>query len=380
MSSAANHATGVDTLKVDVQLPLDRFELNVSFSTQHRVTGVFGVSGSGKTTLLEVIAGIRTNARGQIQHGDEVWLDTGQKLRRRPEHRNIGYVPQDGLLFPNLTVRDNLLSGRDRAQQKGLSIADVFATVVDILELGPLLDRPVTMLSGGERQRVALGRAICSGPSLMLLDEPLASLDMSLRRRLLPFLRRLNEEFEIPSILVSHDPIEVQALCGDLIVLHEGKVIARGEPSEVLTETTVYSVAEGDGFENVLPAIVLESHQGMSRVRLLETEPAIEFMVGNSDGPPMQQLHLGLPARDIMIAIARPEGLSARNILPAEILAIRDVGTTELVTVRLGPGAPKLSVEVTATTIDNLDLEVGRRVFLVFKATSCRLYGDKREP
>ena len=380
MSSAANHATGVDTLKVDVQLPLDRFELNLSFSTQHRVTGVFGVSGSGKTTLLEVIAGIRTNARGQIQHGDEVWLDTGQKLRRRPEHRNIGYVPQDGLLFPNLTVRDNLLSGRDRAQQKGLSIADVFATVVDILELGPLLDRPVTMLSGGERQRVALGRAICSGPSLMLLDEPLASLDMSLRRRLLPFLRRLNEEFEIPSILVSHDPIEVQALCGDLIVLHEGKVIARGEPSEVLTETTVYSVAEGDGFENVLPAIVLESHQCMSRVRLLETEPAIEFMVGNSDGPPMQQLHLGLPARDIMIAIARPEGLSARNILPAEILAIRDVGTTELVTVRLGPGAPKLSVEVTATTIDNLDLEVGRRVFLVFKATSCRLYGDKREP
>ena len=210
----------------------------------------------------------------------------------------------------------------------------------------------------------------------MLLDEPLAALDLPLRLRLLPFLRRLNEEFEIPSILVSHDPIEVQALCGDLIVLHEGKMIARGKPSEVLTDTTVYSVAERDGFENVLPGILLESNRGTSRFRLLDTEPAIELIVGSPPGSPRQRLFLGLPARDIMISNMRPEGLSARNVLPATILALRDVGNAELITVSLGANAPQLTVEVTLATIEQLNLEVDRQVFLVFKATSCRLYGD----
>ena len=363
-------------LNVDVQLPLDRFELDVAFTTNHRVTGVFGVSGSGKTSLLEVIAGIRTNARGRIQHGEQVWLDSKAKCHQLPEHRNIGYVPQDGLLFPNLTVRGNLLSGRDRAIRCGLPIDEVLTTVTEILELGPLLERPVTMLSGGERQRVALGRAICSGPSLMLLDEPLAALDLSLRRRLLPFLRRLNEEFQIPAIIVSHGPVEVQALCGDMIVLRDGKMIARGDPNEVLTDSAVYSMAEQGGFENVLPGMLLETNRGTSQLRLLNTDPAIELTVGSYSGPPMQRLYLGLPARDIMLSNSRPEGLSARNILPGKILALRDLGCAELVTVSLGPNAPQLTVEVTLATVEQLGLEVDRQVFLVFKATSCRLYGD----
>ena len=378
MTGAATKEDPGGILDVDVRLPLDRFELNVSFAMRHRITGVFGVSGSGKTSLLEAIAGIRQNARGRIQQGDHVWLDSNTKQSQRAEHRNIGYVPQDGLLFPNLTVRGNLLAGRSRGLERGLPIDDVLQTVTEILELGPLLDRQVTMLSGGERQRVALGRAICSGPSLMLLDEPLAALDLSLRRRLLPFLRRLNEEFEIPSILVSHDPIEVQALCGDLIVLHEGQVIAQGTPSEVLTDTAVYSVAERDGFENVLPGMVLGSSAGTSQLRLLDTNPAIELTVGSTAAPAMQRVYLGLPARDIMISNTRPAGLSARNILPATIVAVRDLGNAELITVSLGTDAPELTVEVTLATIQNLGLEVDRQVFLVFKATSCRLYGDNR--
>lgn len=375
MTEAVANKDPQSILDVDVRLPLDRFELNVSFAMRHQVTGVFGVSGSGKTSLLEVIAGIRKNARGRIQQGDQVWLDSNTKKRQRAEHRNIGYVPQDGLLFPTLTVRGNLLAGRKRALAQGRPISQVFDAVTEILELGPLLDRQVMMLSGGERQRTALGRAICSGPSLMLLDEPLAALDLSLRRRLLPFLRRLNEEFEIPSILVSHDPIEVQALCGDLIVLHEGQMIARGHPSEVLTDGEVYS-AQSDGFENVLPGMITESCVGTSQLRLLDTNPAIELTVGSTAGPPMQRVYLGLPARDIMISNTRPVGLSARNVLPATIIALRDVGMAELITVSLGTDAPKLTVEVTLTTIQTLGLEVGRPVFLVFKATSCRLYGD----
>jgi molybdate transport system ATP-binding protein len=210
----------------------------------------------------------------------------------------------------------------------------------------------------------------------MLLDEPLAALDLSLRRRLLPFLRRLNEEFQIPAIIVSHDPVEVQALCGDLIVLHDGKMIARGDPNEVLTDSAVYSMAEQGGFENVLPGMLLETNRGTSQLRLLNTDPAIELTVGSYSGPPMQRLYLGLPARDIMLSNSRPEGLSARNILPGKILALRDLGCAELVTVSLGPNAPQLTVEVTLATVEQLGLEVDRQVFLVFKATSCRLYGD----
>ena len=240
------------SLEVTVKMPLDRFELDVSFATTHQVTGIFGVSGSGKTSLLEVIAGIRVDARGCIQQGEQRWLDTDAGQLTRSEDRQIGYVPQDGLLFPHLNVRRNLLSGCARAEARGVKVDEIFRTVTELLELSPLLDRQIEMLSGSERQRVALGRAICSGPSLLLLDEPLAALDMSLRRRLLPFLRRLNEEFSIPSIMVSHDPVELQALCGDLIVLREGRVIARGRPDDVLTDGAVYSVAE-HGYENVLP-------------------------------------------------------------------------------------------------------------------------------
>ena len=192
--TASSPASSLHTLTVRVQLALDRFDLDIDVTTHQQVTGIFGVSGSGKTSLLETICGLRRNAQGTIRFGEEVWLDTTTRTFVKPEQRHIGYVPQDGLLFPHKNVRQNLLSGSKRAVQNGHPLQETLQLVTDILELSPLLDRSVTTLSGGERQRVALGRAICSGPRLLLLDEPFASLDLALRRKLLPFLRRIRSE------------------------------------------------------------------------------------------------------------------------------------------------------------------------------------------
>ncbi|MEO1369111.1 MAG: ATP-binding cassette domain-containing protein, partial [Acidobacteriota bacterium] len=191
------------TLELDLELPLDRFTLEVRGRFEAPSLGVFGASGAGKTSLLQLIAGLRRPRRGKIRLGDEVWFDSEAGLFVRPEKRRLGYVPQDGLLFPHWDVRQNLLAGAGRVEAAA-EAREIFRETVALLELDALLERSVTSLSGGERQRVALGRALCSGPSLLLLDEPMASLDLGLRRRLLPFLGRIREELTVPMLLISH--------------------------------------------------------------------------------------------------------------------------------------------------------------------------------
>jgi len=371
-------APALDVLRVNIRLSLDRFDLDVELTTTKQVTGIFGISGAGKTSLLEAICGLRGQAQGRISLGQDVWLDTDSRTFIKPSQRHIGYVPQDGLLFPHKDVRQNLLAGSKRALQNGHALHQTFDIVTHILELQPLLNRDVTTLSGGERQRVALGRAICSGPRLLLLDEPFASLDLALRRKLLPFLRRLRTEFHIPMLFVSHDPIEVQALCDDLIVLKDGEIIAQGEPRQVLTETQIFPLAEQEGFENILPCRLVDGNGSTSRVRLGEgvgdQACTVELVTLRSEAQPGDSMLAGIPANDIMLATKRPEGLSARNVLPARITELRSVGSVDLVTAEISPDVPPLTVEVTEKSFVELGLQVGGEVFLVIKATSCRLY------
>jgi molybdate transport system ATP-binding protein len=365
-------------LTARIRLTLDRFDLAVDLATHRQVTGVFGASGSGKTSLLETICGLRRKAQGRICFGNEVWLDSDTRTFVEPEHRHMGYVPQDGLLFPHKNVRQNLLSGSKRALQNGHPLQGTLEAVTEILELKPLLNQSVATLSGGERQRVALGRAICSGPRLLLLDEPFASLDLPLRHKLLPFLRRVRSEFRIPMLFVSHDPLEVQALCDDLIVLEDGSTIAHGEPREVLTDPRIFPLAEQEGFENILPCRLVDDQGGISRVRLGEsTGPnagSVELITVKTEAKPGDLMLASIPANDIMIATDRPAGLSARNILPARIIQLHSVGPVGLVTAEIGHGLPPLTIEVTETTFVELGLQLQSEVFLVIKATSCRLY------
>ncbi|HEY0015694.1 MAG TPA: molybdenum ABC transporter ATP-binding protein [Longimicrobium sp.] len=363
-------------LHVRVRLPLDRFSLDVDFRTTHRVTGVFGVSGSGKTTLLEAVAGLRRGARGEIRLGETAWLDTEKRLWIPPERRHIGYVPQDSLLFPHLDVLGNLHAGRARALRGGNHVEQTLENVVRVLDLAPLLRRPVTMLSGGERQRVALGRALCSGPRLLLLDEPLASLDAGLRRKVLPFLHRVQAEFSLPILLVSHNPVEVQALCEDLIVLREGRIVARGEPRDVLTRPDVFPLAEHEGFENMLPARVIESSAETSRVRLGHGPDGPALTVPRSALPPGSPLLLSVPADEIVLALEHPAGLSARNAVPARVEKVQRVGPVCLVTTRVATDAPPVVAEVTADASTELHLVPGTVLYLLIKTTAVTLYED----
>lgn len=363
-------------LHVQVRLPLDRFNLDVQFETTHRVTGIFGVSGSGKTTLLETVAGLRRGASGTIRLGESVWLDSSRGHWLPPESRGIGYVPQDSLLFPHLDVMGNLRSGQKRAFREGHDFESTLESVIRVLDIKPLLGRAVRTLSGGERQRVSLARALCSGPRLLLLDEPMASLDAGLRRKVLPFLSRVQAEFSLPILLVSHNPVEVQALCDDLIVLRRGEIIARGEPRNVLTRPEVFPLAEHEGFENMLPGRLVETRAETSVVRLGERQDSPTLIVPQSNLSPGERLLLSVPANEIMLAMERPNALSARNIIPARVENVGEVGNWRLITIRITDDAPPVVAEVTADAIAELHVAPGTELFLIIKTSAITLYED----
>lgn len=364
--------TDAAALTVRLHMKLDRFALDIDFTASHHVTGIFGASGAGKTSVLEAIAGLRRQADGHIALADETWLDSERRVFVLPEHRHIGYVPQDGLLFPHLNVRRNLLAGGDRARRDGHPLDETFRLVTELLELSPLLNRSVTTLSGGERQRVALGRALCSGPRLLMLDEPLASLDLPLRRRVLPFLRRVRDEFRIPMILVSHDPVEVQALCDDTVFLREGKIAARGKPEDVLTDPAVFPIAEAEGFQNVLPCALVETRKDTSVVALGAS--GVTLVTPRAEGQPGDTKLVGIPAREVLLATSEPHGISAQNVLPSTIVSIQDVGKLRLVRARVADDVPELAVELTEHACTALSLSPGGTIYLILKTAGCVLY------
>jgi molybdate transport system ATP-binding protein len=221
-------------LRVDVTRQLGEFSLEASFTSEGRVTGLFGASGAGKTSLISMIAGLLKPDRGTIAIDDEILDDTAKHVHVPPHRRRIGYVFQDARLFPHLNVAQNLDYGRrmnrlpdDPAQRQ---------RVTDLLDIGGLRDRRPGKLSGGERQRVALGRALLSKPRLLLLDEPLGSLDEGRKVEILPYLIRLRDEAGIPMVYVSHDAAELRQLATQIVMLRQGKVTAFGGV-KVLTAT-----------------------------------------------------------------------------------------------------------------------------------------------
>ena len=216
----------------NISLPLASFALELDIELTRQVTAIFGPSGAGKTSLLDLIAGLRQPESALIQLGETVLTDTAKRLKLPARLRRISYVPQDLALFPHLSVRHNVLYGH---QPKTVSSPPfTLEHVTRVLEIEPLLHRGIGDLSGGEKQRVALARALLASPRLILLDEPLASLDGRLKGQILPFLQRLREEFPISMLYVTHNANEVAALCDEVVMIEEGRVIKRGVPGEVL--------------------------------------------------------------------------------------------------------------------------------------------------
>lgn len=215
-------------LSVDVEKRLGDFALHAAFKAEGGATALFGASGAGKTSIINMIAGLLAPDRGRIALDDEILFDEKARINRPAWHRHVGYVFQEGRLFPHLSVKRNLDFGRWVSGET--ADAKAFAHVVELLDIGRLLDRRPGKLSGGERQRVAVGRALLMRPRLLLLDEPLASLDAARKGDILPYLERLRDEAQVPIIYVSHDAFEVKRIASCVVWLDAGKVVTTGGP------------------------------------------------------------------------------------------------------------------------------------------------------
>ena len=354
-------------LSIRLTRGLSSFALEVAVDCRYPVTAIFGPSGSGKTTLLNLVAGLMRPDRGEIRFDDEVLFSSEAGIDLPPEQRRVGYVFQDDLLFPHLTVDGNLRYGYNLLPSPARRFE--VKQVVDLLELGPLLERRPALLSGGERQRVALGRAILTSPRLLLMDEPLASLDQGLKDRIIPYLRHIRTDLEIPILYVSHSVAEILGLTGQVIVLNQGRVVAHGDFFEVAHHPEVLPLVEAHGFENVLPVEVVAHDRSGCKVRFEQHE----LRVPENDRPVGSRVFIGIRANDIVLCRKRPEGLSIRNAIRGQIIDVTEVDGRQLVYVDVGK---RLAVEVTWEAVNELGLKAGEPVVCLIKAHSIRVGPD----
>ena len=340
------------------------FDLEIDVAWDERVAVIFGPSGSGKSTLFEVVLGLHPGTRPHVCIAGSTLDDPDAELATPVWRRDIGWVPQETSLFPHLGVEANLRFGLARAGPGGEAL---LTRARQVLEIDALGDRRIDQLSGGERQRVAIARALASGPRALLLDEPLASLDLPLRARVLPYLLRVRDELDLPILYITHDPDEALLVGDVVVVLDKGRVVASGPPAEVLWSRAVLPLSEALGMENVLEATVLEQ-QGDTA--LVETAAGLRLNVpALSRLEPGGRVRLGLRAQDILLAADPPGRISARNVLPAVV--VRCESTEDGVLIRLDVGG-ELVAKVTAAAASALALEPGTHVHAVVKAQALR--------
>ncbi len=355
-------------LEVDVSLRRGEFALEAAFATATPgVIALFGRSGSGKTTLVNVIAGLLAPDRGRIVLDGTLLEDTASGTSLPTERRRIGYVFQDPRLFPHLDVAGNLRYGQRRAQPRGT--APELADAAALLGLEHLFRRRPHELSGGERQRVALGRALLARPRLLLLDEPLASLDVARREELLPWFERLRDRHALPIVYVSHDFEDVVRLASHLVLLEQGRVVAQGEVTRMATLPALRAVLGPEHVGAVIDGRVesVETAAGLARIRIGHSVIA----ASQTDLAPGQAVRLQILARDLILATQRPTALSVRNELEGAIRAILDDGPGAVL-VEVDVGGPVLVARVTRTAAADLALEKGRRIWVLVKALSLR--------
>jgi molybdate transport system ATP-binding protein len=355
-------------LKIRTQARRDAFTLDVSIDMEHAgVLALFGRSGCGKSTLVNIIAGLLKADTSHIEIDGVVLEDSSSRLYVEAERRKIGYVFQDARLFPHLNIGKNLTYGLQRAGKQPLRVS--FESVVALLGLEHLLNRRPHQLSGGERQRVALGRALLSQPRVLLLDEPLASLDAARREEVLPYLERLRDEFSIPMIYVSHQFEEVLRLATHVVLMADGRSIAQGPLDVMSLHSQMRAIVGADAIGAVIAGVIeaADEQTGLAAVRIGENI----LNVSLRGVRPGAHVRIQLLARDLILATLRPEAVSVRNILKGSIARIvADDADTDLVYVDLG-GALVFS-RVTRAASLALALRAGMTTWVLVKSVSIR--------
>jgi molybdate transport system ATP-binding protein len=351
-------------LEVEIAQPCGGFDIAASFTTEARVTALFGPSGCGKTTILETIAGARTPERARILLDGHVLVDTQRGVTLSPAKRRIGAVYQDLLLFPHFSVRRNLLYGRRRHEDNRLG----FEHVVEVLGLEPLLKRRPLDLSGGERQRVAIGRALLSQPRMLLLDEPLAALDDALKGRVLDYLERILERWELPVVFVTHARAEVLRLADWAVVLDAGRVVAEGPPAETLSTAGALELSRGTGPMNAFRIDDLRQENGVWTATIGQRRLRLPPPPATLEAP----VYVEAPADAIVLTTDPVEHVSARNRLTGPVERI--VPVAQSVYVAVDAGVP-LWCEVTEEAVRDLGLAPGVTVHCLVKTQSFRYAG-----
>jgi len=351
-------------IDVSVQADLGSFQLDAQFKTPALgVTAIFGPSGCGKTTLLRAIAGLQDIDRGTVSVSGEIWSGADTDL---PVHqRGVGYVFQEPSLFAHLNVLENLQYGFKRSAANSDAIN--FDEICDLLDLRYLLQRRVQDLSGGEQQRVAIGRALLASPKLLLMDEPLASLDETRKKEILPYLDRLHKNLAMPILYVSHALDEVVRLADHLVLMDRGRVTASGPLMRILEEQSLLEDSAGEVFTLLEGEVVVQrSEHHLTEVQaggLLIRMPCIDIEIG-------QKVRLRLAAKDISLNLERAEDSSILNIFESEVLALEDCDHPSQELVRLEAGGTLLAARVSSLSCAKLGLEPDRRVFAQIKAAS----------
>src|SRR3954452_14129981 len=355
-------------IEIVVRHRLGAFVLDAAFAAEGGLTALFGRSGSGKTSLVNIIAGLIRPERGRVVVNRVTLTDTERGLFVPPKKRRVGYVFQEGRLFPHLTVRQNLLYGRRfarRSTDHAPSRPGEVEHVVELLGIGDLLPRRPANLSGGEKQRVAIGRALLAHPRLLVMDEPLASLDEARKAEILPYIERLRDETRIPIVYVSHQVSEVARLATTLVVLSEGRVAAAGPTAAIMGRIDLFPLTGRAEAGAILSTRVAEHDVrfGLTTLRVAAGDLRVPY-IDLRLGAPMR---VRIRARDVMIAVEPPHGLSALNVLPG---FVAEIGQTDgpIVEIRLDCARGALVARLPRRSVESLGLEPGRQVYAVIKS------------
>jgi molybdate transport system ATP-binding protein len=352
-------------LKVDVERRAGAFAMHVAFETDARVTALFGRSGAGKTSLVNMIAGLTRPDRGRIEIDGQVLFDSRARVNISVQARRIGYVFQEARLFPHLTVRRNLLYGHDRVPAAQRYVP--FDRIVGLLGLDHLLARRPGDLSGGEKQRVAIGRALLASPRILLLDEPLASLDAQRRNEVLQYIELMRDELRVPMIYVSHAVDEVVRLADWVVLMASGAVAAVGEVEDIMGRPDLRTA--GGMFEG---GTVIDAKVAAHEMRYDLATLAFDggtLTVANVDALIGEPVRVRIRARDVSIALVEPRAISIQNILRGRITAVGEAGEG-VVNVSIAVGGTMLRSRVTLRAAEQLALAPGLEVFALIKAVS----------